>query len=462
MASRKNNSINIKKYKNRREWNVGIVIFIVVLIYLIVTVFTYATSKKVSAYEVRKGSIVKDNSYTGFVVRQESVVYSEIGGYISYYQNENSKVKAGASVYAVSPQKLTVPTEENIEEETADLNEDMQNNLIFKMQQFNENYDPQKYSSVYSLKNEITTSLQNIGSQTKTSQLAAVIASSGQDVSSFQTSQDGIVVMTVDGYESVTKDTFTEENFDRSSYESIQLQDQMQIEAGEPAYKLVTSENWSVIVQLDKETAEELKETQNIKTRIDKDSETMWADFSVIEKDGKFYGCLDFDNSMIRYAQERYLNIELILEDETGLKIPRTSVVEKDFYVIPEEYITTGGDSSDSGVLVQTEGKEAQFKTIDIYDISEEGEVYVSLSDFEEGTILIKPESSETYTIKEKKPLKGAYNINQGYAVFKVVDILCESDEYYIVQDGDAYGLNNYDHIVQDGNSMKEDEIVFQ
>ena len=165
---------------------------------------------------------------------------------------------------------------------------------------------------------------------------------------------------------------------------------------------------------------------------------------------------------MIRYAQERYLNIELILEDETGLKIPRTSVVEKDFYVIPEEYITTGGDSSDSGVLVQTEGKEAQFKTIDIYDISEEGEVYVSLSDFEEGTILIKPESSETYTIKEKKPLKGAYNINQGYAVFKVVDILCESDEYYIVQDGDAYGLNNYDHIVQDGNSMKEDEIVFQ
>ncbi len=32
---------------------------------------------------------------------------------------------------------------------------------------------------------------------------------------------------------------------------------------------------------------------------------------------------------MIRYADERYLNIELIFEDESGLKIPKSAVVEK-------------------------------------------------------------------------------------------------------------------------------------
>ena len=100
----------------------------------------------------------------------------------------------------------------------------------------------------------------------------------------------------------------------------------MKIEAGDPVYKLVTSEKWSVLVQLDETTAKSLQDVTSMKTRIDKDSETMWADFSIIEKDGAYYGCLDFDNSMIRYAQERYLNMELIFEDETCLLYTSRSV----------------------------------------------------------------------------------------------------------------------------------------
>ena len=46
---------------------------------------------------------------------------------------------------------------------------------------------------------------------------------------------------------------------------------------------------------------------------------------------------------MIRYATERYLDIELILEDESGLKIPKTAVTEKEFYIVPQDYITSGG-----------------------------------------------------------------------------------------------------------------------
>ena len=238
----------------------------------------------------------------------------------------------------------------------------------------------------------------------------------------------------------------------------------MQISAGEPVYRLITSEDWSVIVQLTEETAKEMREQEisSVKVRIDKDSETMWADFSVIEKDGGWYGRLDFDNSMIRYADERYLNIELILEDESGLKIPKSAVVEEQFYIVPEEYITTGGNSSSSGVMVQDKDGNASFQAVDIYNTSDDGEVYLSRDDIERGTVLIKPESTETYTVEETKPLTGVYNINRGYAVFKKVVILAENDEYYIVQEGDDYGLANYDHIVQDGSGINSDEVVFQ
>ena len=54
---------------------------------------------------------------------------------------------------------------------------------------------------------------------------------------------------------------------------------------------------------------------------------------------------------MIRYADDRYLSVELILEDESGLKIPRSSVIEEEFFVIPQEFITTGGNSSSQEFL---------------------------------------------------------------------------------------------------------------
>lgn len=463
---KENTSVNIKKYKTKRELNLGIFLFAIVFIYLLITVIMYFTGDKISVYEVREGSIVNDNSYTGLVLRQETAVNAEETGYISYYQNENSKVKNGTYIYALSPQKLDTDSQASGDaaESTGSLNPEIQAGIIYQMQNFNENYDPDDFSAVYTLKNEINASLQDAFSATRTEQLSTVITESGLEVASYAAPRDGIVAFTVDGYESLTKDTFTAENFDRTKYENTVLEDQMKISAGSPVYRLITSEDWSVIVQLDRETAEQLEadEVTSVKVRIDKDSETLWADFSIITRNGDFYGCLDFDNSMIRYAEERYLNIELILEDESGLKIPKSSVIEEKFYVIPEEYITTGGNSSSDGVMVQDENGDAVFQQVDIYDSSDEGEVYISRDDITEGTVLIKPESSETYTVGKTKTLQGAYNINKGYAVFKKVDILCENDEYYIVQEGDSYGLYNYDHIVQDGSSVNSEEVVFQ
>lgn len=466
MTSRKNKSVDIKKYKNKRELNLGIFLFAIVFLYLVVTIILYFTGDQISVYEVREGSIVKDNSYTGLVIRQERAVNAEADGYISYYQNDNSKVKTGMNVYAITQQQLTSPESqtEETENRSQTLNPEIQNGITLQVQNFNENYDPENFKSVYSLKNEISTSLQNAFSTTRTEQLSTVILSSGIQAVSYTAPRDGTVTFTVDGYESLTKDSFTAENFDRSKYESTVLSDQMKITAGTPVYRLITSEDWSVIVQLDRETAEQLKadEVTSIKVRIDKDSETMWAGFSIITKDGDYYGCLDFDNSMIRYAQERYLNVELIFEDESGLKIPKSSLIEEKFYVVPEEYITTGGNSSASGVMVKKENGEAVFQQVEIYNTSEEGEVFINRDSLSEGTMIIKPESTETYKIGKIKALKGVYNINKGYAVFKAVNILCENDEYYIVQEGDSYGLYNYDHIVQDGTSVNPDEVVFQ
>ena len=463
LAKKKNKSVNIKRYKAKKEFNIGMFLFAVVFIYLIVTITAYLLEDKPSIYEVREGSIVKDNTYTGLIIRQETTVNAESGGYINYYQNGNSKVKYGAPVYAISKNALNFDDSSTESSSTADLSPDVQSGLVTQLQTFNENYDNSNFSSIYTLKNELQNTLQNAYCTTKTAQLASVIESSGQTVTTSSAGQDGIVSHTIDGLESLTVDNFTADNFNKTNYKVTELTDQMKISSGSPAYRLITSENWYVVIPLKEDTAKEFQKSnlQNVQVRIDKDSEKMWSAFSVLERDGNFYGVLTFDNSMIRYASERFLNIELILEDECGLKIPKSSVVEEQFFVIPHDYITNGGNSSLEGVMVLDSKGTASFQAVDIYyRDTQTGSVYVDPDDFEKNTTLKKAGSSDTYQLSETKQLKGVYNINRGYAVFRQVQILCESDDYYIVQSGNDYGLSNYDHIALTGKDVHEGDVI--
>ena len=76
--------------------------------------------------------------------------------------------------------------------------------------------------------------------------------------------------------------------------------------------------------------------------------------------------------------------------------------------------------------------------------------------------ILTAIDSSEQYIIGKTQDFVGVYNINNGYTVFVRVNILESTDEYYIVKQGDIYGLSLYDRIVLDGSTVSENQIIFQ
>ena len=52
---------------------------------------------------------------------------------------------------------------------------------------------------------------------------------------------------------------------------------------------------------------------------------------------------------MVQFASDRYADFEIISDKVDGLKIPASAVTTKDFYLVPMEYLTQGGDSSESG-----------------------------------------------------------------------------------------------------------------
>ncbi|MCI9216940.1 HlyD family efflux transporter periplasmic adaptor subunit [Lachnospiraceae bacterium 42-17] len=455
----KNRGTGVTVYRKKWNINIGVVIFGVVFIYLAVTVLLYLTGNHISAYEVREGSILRDNAYTGFIVRNETVISAEGDGYVNYFAPEGSKVGAKTAVYSLSDEKLDF-TEVQPEEE--ELSTDERDAVFVKTQDFTENFYPEQFNDVYTLKSSIGSILEKKSNQSRQEQLNAMLSEGALGLNVFQADTPGIVIYGTDGYEEITISDVTKDMIEKQNYDPFEFQNNASVKAGDPVYKVITEDTWTVAIVLDEAAAQELINMDSIRVQFSKDHETSVADLAVYNTAKGDLAFLTFDSSMVRYAKERYLDIELIIEDESGLKIPKSAVVEKDFYVVPDSYLSQGGKSREQGVLIDGKGENTEFKKAEIYYRDNENNmVYLDPDAFEEGTVLQKPDSADTYQLKEKNALKGVYNINKGYAVFREVKILCESEEYYIVESGNDYGLANYDHIALIGADVRENDVVF-
>ena len=96
---------------------------------------------------------------------------------------------------------------------------------------------------------------------------------------------------------------------------------------------------------------------------------------------------------MITFATDRFVDIELITDIETGLKVPNSSIVEKEFFLIPTDFVEKSGSSGEMGVLRETYNEDGsvvpEFVPVNIYN-EEEGQYYVDDSVLRIGDNLLK------------------------------------------------------------------------
>lgn len=453
----------IIKYRKRKHINIGIVIFGIIFIYLIATIIMYITAPRITVYEVRQGSILKDNAYTGVAVRDESIVYADSAGYINYYAEDASKVRVGTIVYTLSDEKIVF--EEKSDDSDVVLTDEERNLLLRKIQSYNNQFQQSDFASTYHLKNELQNSLNRISSHSKSDQLSVMLSSNNYSGLVAKTSsKDGIIIYSIDGLEDLTIETVTPEHLKKSNYKKTEFSNNLKVTSGDPLYKIVASDKWHLLTEVSEETKVALAEQSSVKVNFKKDNQELRAAVSFLEGQSTPVLCLTFEHSMVRYAGERYLDFELILEDESGLKIPKSSETSKNFYIVPNTYLTQGGNSSNDGVMRQRKDSDGnsitEFLPVTVYYEQDEM-VYLDPNAFGKDDVLVKPDSSETFLLKETRALKGVFSINKGYAVFKQIKILCESDEYYIIEEGNSFGLSNYDHIALDSKNIKENDVVF-
>lgn len=465
MSKGKRQEEKITKYRKPLNINLGLVIFSVLFIYIVVIVVSYFRSEHITPYEVSQGSLAVNNMYEGIALREEVVVESPYSGYVNYYARESEKVNNGAMIFTVdSTGKLSDLIKDS--EGTGTLSDEDMEEIRADISDFSSGFDPKRYRSTYDFKYSIEGIALKLANYKMLSNIENIFSTSYSDSIDFgYAPKAGVLVYSTDGYEEITPETMTEDLMKHEEYEKKQFHSNDLIAEGDPAYKLITSENWSIMIEIDEEKATELADESYMNVRFLKNNYTSWAQVSILRQNGTIYAVLDFNNSMITFATDRILEIELLSNESTGLKIPNSAIVERSFFLIPESYMTEGGNSDIGGFMRETYMEDGtittQFVDATIYNI-QNGECYVDENVFHAGDNIVMPETGERYPVSKQASLIGVYNINKGYADFKQITILAQNDEYAIVKSNTDYGLSVYDHIVLKGDTVTENDFIYQ
>lgn len=454
-----NKNEKIIKYHKPFHFNIGIVVFVIILIYILFQAFTYFTAKHIRIYEVTQGTIAENHTYQGFIIRDEHIVTAPVSGYLNYFAADNSKTAWNNLVYSID-ETGNIHDQLTAAPEKPDLNSAYFRGLKSEVVQFIQNYDNISFYDIYSFKEKVNGQITGAVSQTALSQMSDTVSASAEGFHLSYAEQPGIVSYYTDGYEGVTLDTFSSSYMQPLDYEKKTIANNSQVEAGTPVYKLITSEDWNIIFPISEENYARLLEDSVIEIKFKKDGTTCWVNYELRRIEDSYYMVLFLHNHMIRFAGERYVDLELLLNEKTGLKIPASSITQKSFYTVPKDYFSRGGDSNSLGLYVQNpEDKSISFMPTAIYN-EMENVYFIDEEGITKGTVIKKPDSNDTHTINSQADLTGVYNVNKGYAVFKQIDILFQNEEYAIVRPGTNFGISLYDHIALEGGSVSEDDLI--
>lgn len=435
-----------------------------ILIYLVVYFCVYFFGSRTSIYEVTQGSVasVFDGQYTGLALREETIVTSPGTGYVNFFVGDATPISVGEQTYILDGSgKISAKLEEAAKNQSI-LSDDNLNQIKDTIHDFDTAFDPQNYYDVYAFKYRLESQILDLINGSVFESINQDLAELGENTYQIVSSDiSGVVMHNTDGYEGMTTDQIESSDFKKANYQKHIIKTNDLVSEGDPIYKVITSETWKLVIQIDDASAFEEKSYVNIEFL--KDNITASADVETFTKAGNTYAVLTFDKYMIRYLADRYVQIRILDDTAEGLKVPKTAVAERQYYKIPIEYQTQGGNSSDYGFNKEVIGEDGStsitFVTPKIIRTTDTT-CYVDTSEFNAGDVLIKPESNDRYQVNEKENLQGVYTVNNGFAAFRLIDIIGENNTFYIISSKMSGGVRLYDQVIRNGSKVSEGDVV--
>jgi len=460
---------NITGFYKERKINLGIIIFAVILIYIFVCIVLSFKSESIVGYQVKTGQLSENRIYNGIAIRSENTVYNDKSGYVNYFVAEGERAAYNNLIYCIDESgKISDLVGKNPNADNS-LSESELRSLRQEMQLFSKNFDETYYPESISFESRITNELSKIENRRIIDDVSLITASN-DIIDYYRLSDAGIILYYLDGYENYSASDLSEKDFDISNYHQVVNLNDSLLESGSFAYKYVNDENWSIVILVPNSEVERITSSDYVEVKFSKTLNTSWGKVELISNLGEnSLISLSFTNSMITFAKDRFVEIELLLEEDNGLKVPNTAIAEKPFFLIDKSYVTKGNNSSEYVVLRKEYGENGEtIKSISVDVAKEEDDVYyVDTISLNYGDILVKPEAAvttnddNTFVVGKQGTLIGVYNINKGYADFNRIEIKYSNDEYSIIIPNSMYGLRAYDYIALDASIVTDKDFVY-
>ena len=455
-----------KKRKRRIRWNIGMIVFLVIFIYVMINIVSFFIKKKLTVYRVTKDEMTTTFSFTGIALRDEKLLKASQNGYITYYVEEGKRVRKSGTLYILDKDGKVQETFADQAEALRGKGETLDDEEIQKkVTEFQFIYSDGSFSDVYDLKYDLKNTILNLNEDSMKEVIDAVSKKLGEDAFHTETSPaSGAAAFYSDSFDGKTADDITDADFDQENYRAVRYNSSDQVKKGNVVCRVTNSENWTVVVPLEKSQYDFLQDKDSVTVKFQSDQEKTTADLKVKKKGNSYFGYLSLDDYLVRYLDERYLDIDITLDSHEGLKIPNSAVVKKKFYQVPAEYISKGNDGKEEGFSVRTTDDKGEVKVeqknFTIYKKTKKY-CYLDPEEVGEDVVLQSMDSDDTYLVEKTKTLEGVYCTNQGYADFRLIEKTAQKDDYCIVEENTDHGISLYDFIVLDSSTIKENQIIY-
>lgn len=492
MAGRKRQK-KVTKMKRKTPVFTGLILLLF-SVYLVVLFLQSAMKEHISIYEVTEKKIADDNTVRGIILREEKLINSQQSGYINYFVGSGAKVGTRTSVYSIDESGEIYKQLMASQSDDVKLTAQNTDEIRSEISAYRDISSLSHFEEIYNFKYNMENMISQLSNARLMENLTQILQASGtvNDFQLVKAGESGIVSYTSDGLEELDLNGVTQKSFEDTTDKLTQLRKTESVEAGSPVYKLVTSENWSVIIPLSGEQFKMIQQEEKVSVSLKKIHARVTPQITTFTMDDGYYAKLDMNRYMIQYLDNRYLDLEIELNDNAGLKIPLSSILKKTFFKIPTEYVTKDQKGNEGVVVVsydkngtplyqfqatsviyptQEEEVELAQDSANTGDKTEEGKeaekvgneyCYIDASQFEPGTnIALDNLGSNTLQLAETAELEGVYCCNKGYCEFRRVEQSYKNEEYCIVKKDTSSGLAAYDHIILNPELIGENDIIY-
>ena len=468
---RKTDRSNIIKLNRAARFNSVVIIFSIILIYVIASIVISISKEPITTYKVGSSNINNNIKCTGIALRNEQEVTSSKSGYLIYFVRDGDKIKKGTPV-------CTVDETGNVIASIKEAGENDEGNELFSdkdyayirevIDSYKASYSDVKFNNLYNFKSEVESKVMELSSQVMMSKIHAGGTAVSSTLQTIKASESGVVTYYLDGYEKKTPETLSEDDFNTANYKKTSLTSGDILDTGSTVYKLIADENWHIVCEINKDQAAMLEEEESIRFTINGSSNEYKSTFTLISKgNDMFYLDISLNKYMVDYINERFLNIEIILNKIEGLKVPNSALLEKEVYKIPKDYILEEEDAFSKTVNIIRYDEDATSSDAEEQNIeliiykTDEDFYYVDKDAFKDTDQVYSKDKKKTTPVLslERDNLTGVFLANAGIADFMEVEIIKSQDEFTIVNNGE--NLKEFDNVVLDASQVDENQTLY-